>query len=208
MKIANCNKEIRIIYCISGDKIKLKTTINITTDTILDLYIKILNETNKVNILNIKINKYLYNCIENSLIDTSIYLYYNNCKCIKELLNENYNEDYIEISLTFSSYIPYIKNLFITYLNDMSFLYCYEKEYKQIFIEKNKRKKKYTSRILQEEYKFKLHNNFTDGMKKLNNDYISTNDYNEIELYIVNNKIEITEEFFLLNEIKKYLTIN
>ena len=111
------NKEIRVIF-MSGKEIRLKETVNINTEILSNLYNKIQIETNKLNISGIIINKYLYthkNYTENcwgSLVDISnnhdfsvksnlIFKF----RYVSELLNEDYNEDYIKVSLILGSYM-------------------------------------------------------------------------------------------------------
>ena len=182
IKVANDNKKIRILYTISGNEItELKKTVNINTKSIPDLYDIIKHETCKLNIATIMINDYLYTHSDYTETFSSIVKISN--KSIQPentllyiLLNKNYNEDYIEVSLTFGSYVPYIKNIIL-----WDYIYIQKKNnYKSIFI---------------------------DSLSKLDNNCISSDNYNKIESFIVN-KIELELQYFLLNEIKKYLTIN
>ena len=218
-------KEIKI-KDLSGNNIKLDAKVNIN-DTVLDLYYIIQSETGKVNIISMIINNdYLLNVKNGRYISVDI-LSINNkpqiiddidtCK-VSTLLNEDYNKDYtgpegpcraspVEVLLIFGSYIPYIKSIFIKYANkirinnfhiDLRYLYNYN-------CEDQTRKENKT------EFLNKLNEiiiNFKEGMSKLNNDCIPSDDYDEIESYILKDTIEFKHKLVVLHEIKKYLAIN
>ena len=120
-------KKIIIIYCISGNEIQLETKINIFKETISHLYSKIKIETNKENISSIIINNFLFNIYENTnhSINNNEYIYPNTnfyYNTVSKLFDENYDKDYIKVLLIFGSYVPYIKNIIVTYSD---YIYCY-----------------------------------------------------------------------------------
>ena len=197
-------KEIKIIYCIVGCEIKLKTKINIFKETIFNLYYKIKIETNKVNISSIMINNFVINiheninhCINNEYIDKTFNLFYNTK--ILNLLNENYDKDYIKVLIIFGSYIPYIKNIIDTY---STYIYCYgytcgNNELNEF----NIAERKYNENFIY------------DSLSKLNDNCISFEEYDEITSYVLYKiKQNLPERdyyvTFILNEIKKYLPID
>ena len=214
------------IKTMSRDNIKLDAKVNIS-DSVLDLYHIIQSETGKVNIISTIINNdYLLNIekLNGSYIKVDI-LSINDkpqiiddifsCK-VSTLLDENYNEDYnkdyIEVLLIFGSYISYIKSIFTKYANeiriinffiDLRYLDNYNdqirKENKTEFSKLNKTEFSKLNKII---------NNFKDGMSKLNNDCISSDDYDEIESYILKDTIEFKHQIVVLYEIKKYIDIN
>ena len=232
IKVAKGNKEIRIMNIVSGDVITLKNTVNIASNTLLDLYNIIQKETDKVNISSIIINQYSYthkNYTENnysSLVDTitnrskliikpkyNTYNYINfhdpnNCEDIEIsiLLDENYNNDYIEVSIIFGTYINYIKKIIDNhFLNERMFAYVDNKqEYSNNNYEKQEeelKKKEY------KEIKNKIINEMLiSKLNKLDNNCISLNDYELIKLYIVNIS-KIKNKDSVLNQIKNYVSI-
>ena len=213
LTVANDNKEIRIIYNISGYEIILKQKINIITETLSDLHDKIHRETNKVNISSIIINQYLYTdgpYTQNywpSLVDLAINRdfpvepiiphimcsYY----IVSTLLDKNYNKDYIEVSLIFGSYTHYIQKIVINWIYNDEYDYNHDL---QIFFG--------------EYYLDDINNiDFLHYLGKLNNDHISLDDYNEIELFTIksfkqkrysNNNKRLLHQNYLLNLIKKF----
>ena len=208
--IAKNKKEIMLIY-VSGKVIKLKKKVNIITDTLSDLYDIIAYEIKKVNIESIIINEYVYtynnytkHIINDSYINCDLSKqrlsqyqldkisdklcnqhynksYYDTDLILLNFLDKDYNKDYIEVTLIFCSYSYYI----IDRVRD----YCYHIE------------NDLQNQILNSNWK----NYFISKLSKINNDCISSYDYDKIESYIVNDRIRILHHDFLLNEIKKYL---
>ena len=207
IKHGDNEKEIRIINILSGEKIILEKTINMI-DTLTCLYYKIRDEINKVNISNMIINKYVYtreeylksnkSSLEDTCLDRCILLKVPNVrKChLSELFDKDYDEDYIEVSLIFGSYIPYLKEILDDY---KSLIYHYTE-----LMDFNTDNDDYLNLINSN------NSDFVSKLLILDNNYLSLEDYNEIVLYINNNFVFHLMKYqnYLLNEIQNYFTIN
>ena len=172
MKVVDNFRAIKVIY-MNGDEIILPGLVYVIKDTIEDINANIHLHVNKVNISGIIIN----NC---SYKDIKYQNKHTNYKNIATLLNEDYNENYIEVSLILGSYLPYIKDI-IKYYNDDTLLCILDTQKKEAEI------------------------SFISRLSILNNDCISSDDYDLINIYLIEK--DIRDSVFLLNEIKKYLTI-
>ena len=173
-------------------------------DSLCVLHGKIRKETNKVNILNMIINKYKYTKTDIYLIDAfydddnesllecldcsiSSEVPWVNCD-LSELFDKDYDEDYIDVSLIYGSYIPYLREIIDDYSNQIS--------------------KYVTNNFYNKDYIVELSNSyFVKKLLIVDNNYLSLDDYNEIVFYITEN-IDLKYHNFLLNEIKKYFSIN
>ena len=96
-------------------------------------------------------------------------------------------EQFLELC-TENSYVPYIKKMIQIYINDVNNFYYNVNE---IDIS-NKIKKDIDIK-------------FISSLDKLNNNRISFDDYYDIQDYICKLPYQITNQYFLFDEIKKYL---
>ena len=185
-------KEIRIIYSLSGNTVILKSTINIISHTLSRLYKKICYEIKKPNISKMIINQYEYtlneysendeSSLEDTCLERRISSIVPSIECyLLELFNKDYNEDYIEVLLIFSSCIHYIKKL----VDDF-----------KCSVRRDTVKNRYAVHL-------KLYQKiFGSRIRELDNNCLSLDDYNKIVLYIIEN-IELENDYqYILENIK------
>ena len=223
------NKKI-ILIDISGNEIKLKKIVNIFTNTFTELCDIIYEEIEIVNIMNIIVNEHVYVCLESyyepldkdykSLYDNpyEINERYNN-KSISELLDIDYDKDYIDVTIVYSSYFHYIKYNIHEYVRDIYYYYyCSNLSRQEILINKkdDNYSIKYENNIKKDSIKKFIYN-----LSKIDNICICIDEYKILESLIKNKIFEhngvihissqgsiLLNKIFLLNEIKKYLIIN
>ena len=123
------NKKI-ILIDISGNEIKLKKIVNIFTNTFTELCDIIYEEIEIVNIMNIIVNEHVYVCLESYYepLDEDYKPLYDNPyeinekydnKSISELLDKDYDKDYVEVTILYSSYFHYIKYNILEYVGNI-----------------------------------------------------------------------------------------
>ena len=229
------NKRIIVICSITKEKIQLLDQINILTDSLLSLYLKIQDGIKKVNIESIIINKYLYTpCSINELVDIDTFLNrkpliddHGSQIKVSTLLNKDYNKNYIEVSLILGSYVPYIEKIILEYTCN---IYEYDEFNYNLFNQElydnedriefhpdaiNIAANSIPFNYCPGQFDKKNEIEFLHNLYKINDKCLSLDNYNKIKLRIANNtKVYIIcdsrrlkEQEFLLNEIDKYFTI-
>ena len=228
------NKKI-ILIDISGNEIKLKKIVNIFTNTFVELYDMIDKEIKKINIKNIIVNEHVYVCqsLDNN-VSYEINAQYKN-KSILEFLDKDYDKDYIEVTLVYGSYFPYIKFKIFEYAVSIYDYYYYSNLRRQeIFMNERDDNYEEYENYIKEYYdncniplqkrgiKIKKNSmkNFVYNLSKIDNMCIFIDEYEILESLIKNRIFDdgiihissqgsiLLNKIFLLNEIKKYLIIN
>ena len=262
LKVNKGNKKIIIIYMLSGNELPLTKTVNIMSDSLLDLYNIIQNEINK-NIFSMSINDYLYthdnyttnNCstlkdtinressrkpyerqkksnnylpdyysccddsidneafkkyceqVEQKNIKNYLLNYHKDNTDISSLLDEDYNNNYIKVSIISSCPMNYIKKTIDNYFHQLIDYSMRRQEYYNSYYFYYKKEGKLVKFINKDEP-------LIYNLSKLNNNCISFDNYEEIKVYInktyddYSRDIDENSYEFLLNELRKYLAFN